>query len=237
MGIDWIGELEKYLEERYSQLPMPNIESRPTLRINPALDAAEAKYFMFGLEEQLFSIDEEGYAQSPLLPKSGSSAEQQKGFQLFWHHQNGTRFLFREGISQLAAASLLILKYGWEKSQIQIEARREDFGAIARGVDLIIKSRSGKVVICGEVKKDDSEFERLIEGFNHCCQQGPHSKNDCKFKSNHPKYEACAFVKPLYFWAVSPGRELCYRLTYSEDKIHLQKVDSLPHCSEIEVLA
>lgn len=238
MQRDWIFELEKYLEERYAILPANSSidNTKPNLRINPTLERDEAKCFILGLEAKLFSIDDEGYAQSPLLPKSSSSESQQKGFQLFWHHSNGTRFLFREGISQLAAASLLILRYGWEISQVQIEARREDFGALARGVDLVVKSSTGKVVICGEVKKDDQEFEKLIEGFHYCCQQGQHDKNDCKFKPNHPKYELCAFVKPLYFWAVAPGKEICYKLSYRDEQILPEEVISLPHRSEIEPL-
>nr|WP_290228210.1 hypothetical protein [Trichocoleus desertorum] len=239
---NWICELEKYLEERYAILPVHEsiADNKPVLRIDPALDSDEAKYFILGLEAQLFSIDDGGYAQSSLLLKPTGSKGQQKGFQLFWHFAykgRKTRALFREGISQLAAASALILKYGWDISQVQIEARREDFGALARGVDLIIKSQAGKVLICGEVKKDSREFEKLIEDFHYCCQQGQHSKNDCKCKTNHPKYELCAFVKPVYFWAVSPGRELCYQLSYLEDQIFLKGIDSLPHRSEIEILS
>jgi hypothetical protein len=239
MQRNWISELENYLEERYNRLPVHDAiaGNKPALRINPALERDEAKCFLLGLETQLFSIDDEGYAQSPLLPKSNNGESQQKGFQLFWHHNNGSRFLFREGISQLAAASSLILRYGWEVSQVQIEARREDFGALARGVDLIVKSSAGKVVICGEVKKDNQELEKLIEGFHHCCQQGQHDKSDCKFKPNHPKYELCAFVKPLYFWAVAPGQEICYKLSYLDEKIFPEEVISLPNRSEIDLLA
>jgi hypothetical protein len=240
MQRDWIYELQNYLEERYASLPVHEsiADNKPALRIDPALDGEEAKYFILGLEAQLFSIDDGGYAQSSLLLKPSGGKGQQKGFQLFWHFTykgRRTRALFREGISQLAAASALILKYGWDISQVQIEARREDFGALARGVDLIIKSQAGKVLICGEVKKDSREFEKLIEDFHYCCQQGQHSKNDCKSKPNHPKYELCAFVKPVYFWAVSPGRELCYQLSYLEDQIFLKEIDSLPHRSEIEI--
>ena len=236
MQRNWTTELEKYLEERYSSLPgnEDTVNFKPNLRLNPVLDRDEAKAFILGLESQLFSIDDEGYAQSPLLPKSNNSENQQKGFQLFWHHSNGTRFLFREGIVQLAAASSLILKYGWDISQVQLEARKEDFGALARGVDLIIKSSTGKVVICGEVKKDSQELEKLIEGFHYCCERGQHDRNDCQFKPNHPKYELCAFIKPLYFWAVAPGHELCYRLSYSEDKIFPEEIISLPYSSQIE---
>ncbi|MBW4489770.1 MAG: hypothetical protein KME12_18465 [Trichocoleus desertorum ATA4-8-CV12] len=238
---NWIYELEEYLEERYSILPVHEsiAGSNPALRIDPALDSDEAKYFILGLEAELFSIDDEGYAQSSLLLKLSGSKGQQKGFQLFWHFTNKgrkTRALFREGISQLASASSLILKYGWDISQVQIEARREDFGALARGVDLVIKSAAGKILICGEVKKDSREFEKLIEDFRYCCQQGQHNKSDCKCRSNHPKYELCAFIKPAYFWAVSPGRELCYRLSYLDRKILLAEVASLPHRSEIDVL-
>jgi hypothetical protein len=240
MQRNWISELEQYLEERYSCLPehKSTFNTKPALRINPVLDSDEAKYFILGLEAKLFSIDDEGYAQSPLLHKAKSNKGKQKGFQLFWHFKdnkgNIIRALFREGISQFSAASLLILKHGWDVSQVQIEARKEDFGALARGVDLVVKSSAGKVLMCGEVKKDNQELKKLIEGFHYCCQKGKHEKSDCRFKSNHPKYELCAFVKPLYFWAVSPGQEFCYKLSYSTEQIFLEEVVSLPHRSEID---
>ena len=242
MQRNWINELEEYLAKKYANLPVHEsvADSKPALRIDPALDSDEAKYFILGLEAQLFSIDEGGYAQSSLLLTASGSKGQQKGFQLFWHFTykgRKTRALFREGISQLSAASALILKYDWDISQVQIEARREDFGALARGVDLVIKSHAGKILICGEVKKDSREFEKLIEDFHYCCQQGKHSKNTCKCKSNHPKYELCTFAKPLYFWGVAPGREICYKLSYLDEQILLEEVISLPHRSEIDLLA
>jgi hypothetical protein len=90
-----------------------------------------------------------------------------------------------------------------------------EFGGLAYGVDILIRNKKRNLVICGEVKKDRAEFNKLVEGFRHCRQRGPHSKDQCAFGKNHPKYEFCNAIRPSHFFAAAPGLKTCFRLEYS----------------------
>jgi hypothetical protein len=207
---NWIKEAESYLYQQYSQLKNVTVRGA-TLTIKPTLDESEAKYFIRGLEERLFSVDEEGYVQSTLLGLPLVTNTRQKVLQLFWATKGGTK-LFREGVCQLATVASLILKYGWLSRQIVMEPSKAEVGHLAYGVDILIRDEERSITICGEVKKDRSELHKLVEGFRDCCRRGPHTKDQCKLAKNHRKYEFCYALKPAYFFATAPGEEICFRL-------------------------
>lgn len=231
---DWCREVDKYLKAKYQTVISVSEKYKclSELTYKTSLELNESRFFMLGLENGLFEIDDEGYTQSPFLPKSKNSLHQQKTFQIFWHSKD-KRFLFREGIFQLATLSRLILEEGWGKSQVFLEPVKEDFGTLAYAVDILLKSNDGKVLVAGEVKATTSEFEKLIKGFRYCCGRGDHQKTDCMYSSNHPKYAFCETVRPSYFWAAAPSREACFKLTYVEGKILLKERATLPSRQEI----
>lgn len=181
--------------------------------IAPDLDEDEARCFISGLENGLFTVDDEGYVQSALLPPPSRKNTKQKMLQLFWRKKNG-RGLFREGVCQLATVSSLILEQGWNSDQVMMEPGISEFGGLAYGVDILIRVPESNTVICGEVKKDRAEFQKLVDGFRYCCQRGPHTKAECAFAQNHPKYEFCSAIKPACFFATAPGKKICFSLTY-----------------------
>jgi len=74
------------------------------------------------------------------------------------------------------------------------------------------------------VKRDHRELNQLVSGFRYCCEAGSHLKNECKFSKNHSKYALCVAIKPDYFMAVSPGREICFQLSYSGDFVAITEV-------------
>jgi hypothetical protein len=233
MERDWAGELESYLSERFTELCANIGQAVPFsgLRINPPLGLEEARYFLLGLEEALFQDDELGYVQSELLSPSSEGNISQKMCQIFWH--NPPR-LFREGVCQLSTASALILKRGWLKRQILLEPSVKEHRSFAYGVDLLVRSAAGKILIGVEVKRNAAELEKLITDLRTCCHRGPHAQHDCGFPQNHPKYEFCALRKPSYFWAVAPDAEICLRMKYDEGSIELEQIPSLPARSLIE---
>jgi hypothetical protein len=208
---NWIKEAESYLYERYIQLRHSNPPEAGPLVINPPLDEGEARYFIRGLEEKLFSIHDGEYVQSAFLPPPSGQNAKQKMLQLFWARKGRWR-LFREGVCQMATASSLILKYGWFNAHIAMEPCKGEFRNFAYGVDILITDKARNITICGEVKRNRSEFQRLIEGFRYCCQKGPHTKGQCNFARNHRKYEFCAAFKPAYFFVTAPGDEICFKL-------------------------
>jgi hypothetical protein len=220
---EWIAGAEAYLQDRYDRIRKAggNVLA-PSFALKFPLDALEAKYFVRGMEEGIFSIDDEGYAQSAVLPASSGKGDQKKILQLFWRRA-GRRDLFREGVCQLATVSALVLKYGWRIDQIEMEPTFPDFPHLAWAVDIVLRRNTGTVVACCEVKQNDRELDQLIAGFRYCCGKGPHSREGCRLARNHPKFELCAAIKPDYFMFTSPGREICFKMSYGEGAVTIKE--------------
>ena len=235
MERDWVGELERWLQDRFAELcetigqPVPS----SGLRINPALGLEESRYFLLGLEAGLFQPDELSYVQSALLPPPSKGSTRQKICQIFWHNPPPPR-LFRECICQLSTASSLIMKRGWLKTHILMEPDCKDDRDMSYGIDILVKSPTGQILACVEVKRSVAELEKLVTDLRACCKRGAHAKDDCGFPQNHPKYEFCAFYKPTYFWAVAPDADVCFRMKYDDGSIELEQLISLPPRSMIE---
>jgi hypothetical protein len=221
-GEEWIEEAETCLRERFIRCAGgANLAS--TLVIEPTLHAGEAEYFVRGLENGIFSIDDDGYVQSTVLPPSSRKSKRNKTLCLFWH-RTGRRYLFREGVCQISTMAALKLKYGFPLDQIQMEPTFPGRPELSWAVDILLKSPQGTETAFCEVKRSDGEWNRLIRDFKYCCEAGSHLKNECKFSRNHPKYALCVAIKPDYFMAVSPGREVCFQLSYSGDFIAIAEV-------------
>jgi hypothetical protein len=235
MERDWVGELDRWLQDRFAELcdtigqPIP----LSGLRINPGLGIEESKYFLLGMEAGLFLPDELGYVQSELLPPPGKGNTRQKMCQLFWHDPLPPR-LFRECVCQLSTASSLIMQRGWLTSHVQLEPALKDERDLSFGIDILVKSPAGRILAGVEVKRSAAELQKLITDLKACCKRGPHAKDDCGFPQNHPKYEFCASYKPRYFWAVAPDADVCLRMSYNDGAIELEQLLSLPPRSLIE---
>jgi hypothetical protein len=118
----------------------------------------------------------------------------------------------------------LNLKYGFPLDQIKREPTFPNWPKLSWAVDILLTSPQGTNIAFCEVKRDTRELGLLIEGFRSCCEAGPHSKNGCKFSKNHPKFALCVALKPEYFMTVSPGREVCFQLSYPEHFIAIADV-------------
>jgi hypothetical protein len=199
--------LRTLLEQMYGRL---YLGSTP-LTIVPPIHRKEAISFLRGFEERLFSVDDDSYVQTRLLPER---KPKQKIIQLFWR-RGERRHLFREGVCQLSTVSALIWEYGWEADLIKMEPSISEFGNLAYAVDILLRDSQDRIVACGEVKRGLREFNSLIAAFRQCCRRGMHSRMDCAFKQNHPKYEFCYREKPKYFFAAAPGEAICFRLNHN----------------------
>ncbi|MGI8436505.1 MAG: hypothetical protein ACR2NX_06315 [Chthoniobacterales bacterium] len=197
------------------------------VRIEPPLAFEEAKYFLLGLEADLFSSDPEGYVQSALLPRPSGRNTKQKMCQIFWHNPPPPR-LFREGICQLATAARLVLERGWPLEQIEMEPTIKEHGTLAYAVDILIKSPTGQILAAVEVKRSRKELEKLKRDFLHCWALGEHGRDDCHLRQNHPKYQFCIHYRPRYFWAVAPGEEFCFTFASHRNKVDLEQLSTLP---------
>lgn len=233
MERDWAVELEGYLQNRFIELCEASGQPVPLsgLRINPALGLEESRYFLLGVEAGLFQVDELGYVQSELLPPPSQGKSRQETCQLFWHDPLR---LVRECVCQLSTASFLILKRGWLKSHLLLDPDCHDDKDNSYGMDILIQSPAGQILVGVEVKRSAAELQKLAADLRACCKRGPHAKDDCGFPQNHPKYEFCAFYKPIYFWAVAPEADVCFRMVYDEGTIALEQMMSLPPRSMLE---
>jgi len=138
-GEEWIAEAQARLQERYGCLRCaggPRLV--PTIVIHPTLDPQEAEYFVRGLDNEIFSIDDEGYVQSTVLPPSRKSTRK-KILSLFWRHGEQFR-LFREGVCQISTVAALTLKYGCPLDQIQMEPTFPSRPDLPGAVDILLKS-------------------------------------------------------------------------------------------------
>ena len=181
----------------------------------------------------MFQPDELGYVQSELLPPPSKGNTRQKVCRIFWYDSLPPR-LVRECICQLSTASSLIVKRGWLTSHIQMEPDLKDDRDLSYGMDILVRSRTGQILACVEVKRSMAELQKLIADLRACCTRGPHAKDECGFPQNHPIYEFCAFYKPVYFWAVAPEADVCFRMKYDNRSIELEQLLSLPPRSMIE---
>ena len=232
---DWTGDLEHWLRERFAELCAATSQPTPLsgLRISPPLDEEEAKYFLLGLEEGLFKLDEQGGIQTELLGRPGEPRAEENSYRIFSDEPPAPRLL-RENVCQLAAASMLILKRGWLRRHVTLEPSSKEHRATAHGVDLLVRL-AGKIVIWVEVKRSAAELQKLVADLRACSRRGPHAHADCGFPQNHPRYEFCISSKPTYLWAVAPDAEICFKIESEQASIDLRELTSLPPRSLIEL--
>jgi hypothetical protein len=234
----FIEQATALLHDRYQRLLRAGAnELTPGLAIKPGLDAKEAEYFLLGIERGIFSIDDESYVQSTVLPPPSKKGTQKRILQLFWRRQ-GRRYVFREGVCQLATVAELVLGHQWPIERIQMEPRSPEFPNLAWAVDIILRGAGGTIVAGCEVKRNDRELDRLLKGFDYCCTRGSHSKAECEFKINHAKFEFCATKRPGWFMAVSPGKQVLLRLSYDNGGVTIgEQIGPLPEPKWGRILA
>ena len=228
---DWTGELEDWLQERFAGMGQAAGQRIPLsgLRINPSLGEEEAKHFLLGLEDGLFVLDEAGHVQSDLLGEADAPA-----YRIFTDDPVAPRLL-RENVCQLATASRLILKRGWLKRHVALAPSSHEHRATAHGVDLVVRSADGKILIWAEVKRSAVELQKLIADLQACSRRGPHAHHDCGFQQNHPRYEFCISRRPAYLWAVAPDAEFCFETSYEQGSLGLSELPALPPRSLLEL--
>ena len=231
---DWIREVEAWLETNFVVLCKAISQPIPFsgLRISPPLNCDEAKYFVLGREAGLFDTNQLGQVQSQLLQRSAEGSR--FGSCRIFQYDSLPPRLIRETVCQLSTAADLILNRGWLVSHLQIGSTDKNAAGEPYGIDVLVRSRTGGILICVEIKRTTAELQKLVTDFRACCHRGPHSKDECGFPQNHPIYEFCTIYKPLYFWAVAPGGQICFRLNYDNASVEPEQLSSLPPRSLIE---
>lgn len=235
MEREWVPELITWLRQRLVELCRTISQPIPFsgLRISPQLGIEESKCFLMGLEAGLFWADSSGAVRTNLLLGPSRSAVREKVCAIFSYDPLPPR-LVRERICLLSTASALVMKRGWLPIHIEIEPDLKDAANQAYGIDIVIKSRDGRILTSVEIKRSLPELQKLASDLRACCARGPHGRADCGFPQNHPNYEFCALYKPAYFWAVAPDADICFRMKYDGSSIALEELRSLPPRSLLE---
>lgn len=233
---DWAGELEQWLQQKFAESCEAIGQRTPLsgVRISPPLGAEEANYFVLGLEEGLFEVDEKGDVQTELIVSPVGATAEQESYRIFSREPPAPRLL-RENVCQLATVSLLILKRGWLKRHVALEPSRKEHRSTAHGVDLLVRSAAGRILIWVEVKRSAVELQKLIADLRACSRRGAHAHEDCGFPQNHPRYEFCLFSRPTYLWTVAPDAEICFEVKCEQSSIELEQLPSLPPRSLLEL--
>jgi len=226
-------DLERWLQNQFAVACQAFGQRVPVsgLRISPALGEWEAQYFLLGLEENLFAIDEQGDVASELLSPTDET-QPWPGYRLFSHEPPR---LLRENLCQLATAARLILEQGWLRRHVTLQPSRPEHRATADGFDLAVRSLRGEILIAVEIKRTRLELEKLIADVRACSRRGPHAHADCGFPQNHPRHEFYLSQRPAYLWAVAPDGELCLAVKWEEHSLDLEPLSSLPPRSLLEL--
>ncbi|HEY2140297.1 MAG TPA: hypothetical protein VGH00_09475 [Chthoniobacterales bacterium] len=226
-------ELETWLQETFASLCQANGQPIPfsRLRISPPLAEWEERYFLLGLEENVFAVNEHGAITSPLL-EADEAVAPAGVYPLFSREPPR---LLRENVCQLATAARLIVERGWLKKHVILQRRPTGSGPSNDGCDLLVRSRAAEILISVEVKRSRLELEKLIADLRACSRRGPHAHEDCGFPQNHSRQEFYRSLRPAYLWAVAPDGEFCLAVTFKEDSLALEPLGSLPPRSLLEL--
>jgi hypothetical protein len=228
-----LSHTESLLQQEFVRICEAAGQRAPSsgLKINPPLAVWEAQYFLLGLEENLFCLDQEGQVQCNLTADSEKGPG--LGFPIFSPERPPR--LLRENVCQLATLSLLVLERGWLREQVVLERSRPEHRSTPHGLDLMVKSTRDRADIWVEVKRSAVELQKLMADLRACSRRGPHGLKDCGFPQNHPRYEFCNRYKPTYLWAVASDAEGCFKIHYEQSLIEFEQVTSLPPRSLIEL--
>lgn len=203
-----------------------------SLRISPPLAEWEARHFQFGLDDQLFGVNEHGEVESDLLRIANQGEAEEGRYRIF---STEPPRLLRENLCQLATAARLILERGWLRRHVVLEHSRAEHRTNADTFDLLVRSPAGEIFIWVEVRRSAVELDKLVADLRACSRRGPHAHADCGFPQNHPRHEFCAANQPRYLWAVAPDGEISFAIKCNADAIELEQLSSLPPRSLLEL--
>ena len=226
-------DLETWLQDKFAKMGEALGRATPlsALRIAPPLAEWEATYFLLGLEEDLFQVNERGEVESLFL--RGEGEDDSRPYRIF---SSEPPRLLRENVCQLAAAARLIIERGWLPRHVGLEPGQAQYHSHAEHFDLLVRSPDGgKIFIWVEVRRTTVELEKLIADLRACSRRGPHAHEDCGFPQNHPRHEFCVANQPAYIWAVAPDGEIAFAVNCMGTILELAPLSSLPPRSLFEL--
>jgi hypothetical protein len=121
----------------------------------------------------------------------------------------GRRVLAREGITTWAAASDLVLQFGWQADAVRVESEMLAFDFI--GFDTSRGDPGRKALLVGEAKARSAAVLRQVEEMRRC--EGAHPEEHREWPAKKVAHHKCEGMmrelsrtkRSVYFWGVAPG--------------------------------
>lgn len=107
-----------------------------------------------------------------------------------------------ESFFEIAAAGMLVLRYGWPVERLAFQPKGLALDFLAYADDGWPDS---EVVIAGEAKRLQRDALALSASLDVCVKRGPHEEADCTERQNHHrKYIGLLKFRPRILWIVGP---------------------------------
>jgi len=152
------------------------------------LTSGLAHWFLTAVDEQVVEIQNG----SPML-SDGSRTH---------FFGNDKPLFYREGVLEVAAAGLLVHRFGWSPGDLKFQS------PWPWAFDLLVYRRSSDssgVVIAGEAKWRQADALKLLTGLEACCALGRHTSDVCGESINHHrKHEGLLEYRPPLLWIIGP---------------------------------
>lgn len=194
----------------------------------------EADWFLKAIAIGIIQVSPEGRCSLPGIHRSTRNPTEPC---LFSHNHPFRKvcLVWREYITQVGALAILVLDYGWPLSLVALDPRDTTFDVAA----FDSPSKSARMVVAGEVKKNVAELKRLLKQMSEAARTqlgvGPFVSpaRGKKGPDGLTKFRGVLREKPGYFWAVAPGLRLAYRVICKTDGALLEEVSDLPTYAEL----
>jgi hypothetical protein len=152
-----------------------------------------AGWFLRAIDERVVAI-ENGW---PMLPDSRRTY-------LFESDRGGSR-IYREGFLEVAAAGMLVLRFGWARQRLTFQSPRLRSARVWAFDLLAYAAYDRQVVIAGEAKWRQRDAIDLVGALSSCGERGIHDEEGCRQRrSDHRKYVGLVEFRPHVLWIVGP---------------------------------
>ena len=175
-----------------------------------------ARWFLTAVDEQVVEIRDG----SAVLPDASRAH----------FFGNDKPLFYREGVLEVAAAGMLVHRYGWSPEDLRFQS------PWPWAFDLLVHTCCGdskSVAIAGEAKWKQTDALKLLAGLEACCAMGRHAKDGCSESINHHrKHEGLLEYRPRVLWIIGPDAfsntpDLVFRVRGSAtDIVQLEAADA-----------
>ena len=233
---DWARDLSNYLQQSFRRLCRSARPVGPVGELRASIHRSQwrsAKHFLMAIGARPLSHRRERTPKSESLSPSRHTinSEQVLG-PIFAHDSIPTATLF----VKISASSPPLHAGVWNVVGFRVRSDGNNRSyAISSGIDMIVESAGGRMLVCVEIKRSAHELQKFRNDFRRCCRCGcEHAKADCAFQQNHEMHEYCVSYRPPYLWIVAPEADVCYEFIYRSAMIEMNELDTLPPRSHIE---